>query len=72
MLQVSNCVIDCVVQSLISLILWCVLEGGVVSRDGCRVGVVPERVVKECVCTCMQYTIIRHCYIFPLLVLVFN
>ncbi len=28
------------------------LEGGVVSRDGCRVGVVSERVGKDCVCTC--------------------
>ncbi len=52
MVPVSNCVIDCVVQCLVSLILWCVLEGGVVSRDGCRVGVVSERVGKDCVCTC--------------------
>ena len=49
MVQVSNCVIDCVVQCLVSLILWCVLEGGVVSRDGCRVGVVSERVGKNCI-----------------------
>ena len=49
MLQVSNCVIDCVVQCLI---LWCVLEGVVVSRDGCRVGVVSEREVRSvCVYT---------------------